>query len=63
MDIIIWWFLLIDSILCNLVVWFFPNWYLKKFKVFAKLFPPTKGWAGLYLILVLWIGFLLSVLG
>ena len=58
---IIWLILLIDSILCNLIVWFNPEWYSKKFRIFAKLFPPAKGWAALYLILVIWLGFAMSI--
>ena len=60
---IIWLFFLIDSIVANLMVWFSPNWYSKKFKILSKLFPPAKGWAVLYLVLVLWIGIKLSFAG
>ena len=59
-ELMIWYFLLVDSLFCNLMVWFFPNWYSKKFKRLAKLFPPSKCWAVLYLALVLWVGFKLS---
>ena len=53
----------VDSIFANLIVWFFPNWYEKKFKNMSKYFPANKGWSLLYLVLVLWIGYALSRLG
>ena len=60
---IIFYLLLIDSIGCNLVVWFGPQWYTKHFRLFGRLFPPATGWALYYLILVLWIGGLLHSMG
>ena len=56
---IIFYVLLIDSVSANLVVWFGEQWYLRHFKVFTKIFPPARGWALFYLILVLWAGSLL----
>ncbi len=55
---IIFYLLLIDSVGANLGAWFFPKWYTKNFKWFAKRFPLIKSWCILYLLLVLWIGYL-----
>ena len=60
---ILWYLVFIDSILVNLIVWLFPNWYEKKFKNMSKYFPANKGWGLLYLVLVLWIGYALLRLG
>jgi len=60
---ILWYLVFVDSIFANLIVWFFPNWYEKKFKNMSKYFPTNKGWSLLYLVLVLWIGYALSRLG
>ena len=60
---ILWYLVFVDSIFANLIVWFFPNWYEKKFKNMSKYFPENKGWPLLYLVLVLWIGYALSRLG
>lgn len=57
-EIIIFFFLLIDSIGANLVVWFGNKWYTRHFRWLSRFFPPARGWALYYLILVLWIGFL-----
>ena len=60
---ILWYLVFIDSILVNLIVWLFPNWYEKKFKNMSKYFPASKGWGLWYLVLVLWIGYALLRLG
>ena len=52
---ILWLLVLFDSIISNIIIWFFPKWYNKKFKGMTKYFPATKGWSLLYLILVIWI--------
>jgi hypothetical protein len=54
---ILWLLVFIDSISTNLIVWFFPKWYEKKFNKMSKYFPATKGWSTWYLILVIWIGY------
>jgi len=46
----------------NIAVWFFPKcvkWYKKKLPRVSKHLPLTKGWAFVYLALVLWIGWTL----
>ena len=55
---IIFYLLLLDSVMANLAAWFFSKEYKEKFKWFAKRFPASKGWCIWYLILVLWIGYL-----
>ena len=60
---ILWYLVFIDSILANLIVWLFSNWYEKKFKNMSKYFPASKGWSLWYLVLVLWIGYALLRLG
>jgi len=56
---IIFYLLLIDSIGANLVIWFGEEWYVRHLRLISRLFPPAKGWALYYLVLVLWIGFLI----
>ncbi len=56
---IIFYLLLIDSISANLLVWFGSDWYAKHLGLVTRLFPPAKGWALYYLLLVLWIGWLI----
>lgn len=53
---IVFYLLLIDSVSCNLIVWLGQRWYTKHFRLFSRLFPPAKGWAFYYLVLVIWIG-------
>ena len=56
---IIWWLLLIDSIGANMLAHWGRRWYAHHFRSISRLFPPAKGWAAYYLVLVLWIGWLL----
>ena len=58
-EAIIFYLLVIDSVSCNLIVLFGPDWYAKHFRIFSRWFPPAEGWALYYLALVLWIGTLL----
>ncbi len=58
-EVIVFYLLLIDSISCVLIVFFGEQWYTKHFRIFSRLFPPAKGWALYYLVLVLWVGSLL----
>ena len=55
-EAIIWYLMLIDSLVCNVIAWFDGKWYTKKFPGMSKLFPITKAFAVYYFILVLWIG-------
>ena len=63
---VIWYLFLIDSVGANIAVWLFPKtipWYKKNFKTASKHLPLTKGWAFIYLILVVWVGCALWRLG
>jgi len=65
-EAIIFYLFLLDSLGANIMVWFFPSftkWYKKKLPSLFKYLPLKKGWAFLYLILVLWIGCALYRLG
>ena len=37
---ILWFLVFIDSISTNIIVWFFPQWYEKKFNKMSKYFEP-----------------------
>ena len=63
---IIFYVVLIDSVMANIMVWFSPkllNWYKSYWSKFAKEFPPAKGWCVYYFVLVVWIGYGLNRLG
>ncbi len=57
-QLIVFYLLLLDSIVVNLLAWFDGKWFAKNFRTFSRYFPIAKGWAALYFLLVLWIGFL-----
>lgn len=59
----IWYLILLDTIGANLVAWFFTSWYRENFKTLYKYFPLTKAWSFVYLVLVLWVGWVLYRLG
>ena len=62
--VIIFWLLLIDSIGANLFTWLGGGkWYTEHFRIVSRYFPAVKGWTTYYLILVLYIGYLLSKFG
>ncbi|HET8581200.1 MAG TPA: hypothetical protein VFL98_01890 [Candidatus Paceibacterota bacterium] len=60
---IVFYLLLIDAIGANLVTWFDQRWYTMHFRLFSRVFPPARGWAAYYFLLVLWIGWLLYSTG
>jgi len=62
-EAVIFYVLLVDSIIANILSWCCVKWYKKNYKGFYKHFPVTKGWCIWYLILVLWIGYALYRLG
>jgi hypothetical protein len=63
LEAIIFYLFLLDSIFANIMVWFGARWYNRNLGLFTRYFPASKGWSTLYLILVLWIGFLLARMG
>lgn len=56
---IVFYLLLIDSVAATLVTWFDERWFTKHIRILTRVFPPAKGWAVIYLLLVFWIGWLL----
>tara|TARA_Y100000310_G_C20543386_1_gene744411 strand:+ start:207 stop:428 length:222 start_codon:yes stop_codon:yes gene_type:complete len=63
---VIYYLVFLDSVGANISAWFLPGfvkWYKKKFPLFSKHTPLTKGWAFIYLALVLWVGWSLYRLG
>jgi hypothetical protein len=61
---IIWYLFLLDALGANIFVWLgYGKGIKKKLKGFFKHFPLTKGWALMYLVLVLWVGYALYRLG
>lgn len=55
---VIFWILLVDSIVANFIAYFGRRWYVRHFRVISRMLPVTRAWAGYYLILVLFIGYL-----
>lgn len=55
---IVFWLLLLDSVVANIVAWGFKGWYFKHFRLISRWFPAAKGWTTYYLFLVLWVGYL-----
>jgi hypothetical protein len=64
LEAIFWYLAIFDSVIGNLMIWFYPTFFNgKTWKHFHKLFPVAKGWGALYLVLVLWVGWILFRLG
>ncbi len=59
LKVVIFCLLFIDSIVVNLIAWFFRDWYAQNMKPFSEYLPMAKAWTVWYLILVLWMGFLI----
>lgn len=58
LKVIIFYILLLDAIVMNVIIWFNSKWYTENMGIFKTIFPAGKGWAIYYLILVLYIGLL-----
>lgn len=56
---IIFWVLLLDSIIANTISWSGCKEKFDKYIFFRRYFPITRGWTTAYLILVLFIGYLI----
>lgn len=57
---IIFYLLLIDSVAATIAAWVKDGkFWKKKFRLFSRYFPITKGWTALYLVLTLFIGYLI----
>tara|TARA_B100000508_G_scaffold92650_2_gene72331 strand:- start:3549 stop:3749 length:201 start_codon:yes stop_codon:yes gene_type:complete len=50
--------LLVDSMVALFMSWFGQKWWIHAIGPLSKHFPPAKGWAVLYFVLVLIIGYL-----
>ena len=61
-ELIIFVLLLIDSVGAVLMSWFGQNWWLYTIGRFSEYFPPAKGWSAVYLILVLFLGYLMGII-
>lgn len=58
MKIIIFYLLLIDSLVAVFLSFFGEKWYIKHFRILSRFVPLKKAWVIYYLILVFWIGYL-----
>lgn len=54
---VVFYLLLIDSVVVGIIAWAHKEWYDKKFPAVSRYLPITKAWAIIYMALVLWIGF------
>jgi len=59
-EAIIFYILLIDSVVANLFVLLDGGWYTKHFRLMSRFFPLTLGWTLYYFVLVVWVGSLLN---
>jgi hypothetical protein len=59
-QLIIYSLLVVDSVGAVMMSWFGRSWWMHAAGPIAKYFPPAKGWALLYFVLVLVIGHLLG---
>ena len=58
LKLIVFIILVFDAIAANLIAWFGSHWWNRLLGPFSQYFPMAKGWAGWYIFLVLWIGYL-----
>jgi len=63
-EAILYYLILVDAVFANVAAWSGYGASLnRRFSVFARFFPITKGWTLYYLVLVLWVGSALLRLG
>jgi hypothetical protein len=62
-ETIIFFVLLLDSIIANLIAYFGRRWYMEHFQLLSRWVPITRVWASGYLLLVVWIGTILYRVG
>lgn len=55
---VIFYLLLLDSIVANIIAFFGETWYIHHFRLISRFFPLSKGWTIYYFVLVLYIGYL-----
>jgi hypothetical protein len=63
LEAIVFYLLFIDSLGAIALVWLGEEWYVHHLRLLSRFFPPAKGWATYYFVLVLWIGWLSHSLG
>ncbi|PIR68217.1 hypothetical protein COU49_02645 [Candidatus Nomurabacteria bacterium CG10_big_fil_rev_8_21_14_0_10_35_16] len=56
--IVVFYLLLLDSAIVNILAWGRNGWYVRHFRTFSRYVPITKVWGLWYIILVAWVGFL-----
>jgi hypothetical protein len=56
---IIFWVLLADSLIANIIAWTKLSEKFNKIKFYKRYLPLTKGWTVWYLIMTLFIGYLI----
>jgi hypothetical protein len=62
-ETVLFYVLLVDSIICNVIAHFGERWYVMHFRSLSRIVPVTKAWALIYLALVLWAGSFLYRMG
>ncbi len=55
-EAVIWCAFMLDAVVANLIVWFFPQWYATKLPGLHRFLPLKKSWCFVYLALTLWLG-------
>lgn len=58
-EVILFYLVLLDAVVCNLLALFGADWYVRNLRIFSRWFPMAEGWAIYYLVLVLWVGSLM----
>jgi len=58
-EAVIWCAFMLDAVVANFIVWFFPQWYATKLPGLHRLLPLNKSWCLVYLAMTLWLGFVL----
>ncbi|MCB9808841.1 hypothetical protein H6776_00385 [Candidatus Nomurabacteria bacterium] len=58
-DSIVFFVLLADSLVANIIAWFGSRWYLDHFQIMSRWLPLTKAWSLGYFLIVLWVGSIL----
>jgi len=56
---IIFWLLLLDSLVALYITWFGKKEFFNKIVFFKRYFPLTRGWTSFYFVLVLFIGYII----
>lgn len=61
---LLYYLILVDAVSAVVAAWTgYGKKLNKRFSIFGKYFPITKGWTSYYLVLVIWLGYALTRLG